>query len=110
MRPRLTHVLTRTTDDAIKVTIYEFPDIAVSPGLLQTADYARHMFLRYADLQGSVRDTDAAVRVRQERQRWLYTGGHKFHALIWEAALHALICPRPSWPASSAVPGRSPRT
>ncbi|MEV2195530.1 helix-turn-helix transcriptional regulator [Streptomyces phaeochromogenes] len=66
---------------------------AVVPGLLQTADYARHMFLRYADLQGSVRDTDAAVRARLERQTWLYTGGHKFHALIWEAALHALICP-----------------
>jgi hypothetical protein len=31
VRPRLTHVLLRTTDDAIKVTIYEFPDIAVSP-------------------------------------------------------------------------------
>lgn len=66
---------------------------AVIPGLLQTADYARHMFLRYADLQGSKPDTDAAVRARQERQTWLYTGGHKFHALIWEAALHALICP-----------------
>ncbi|MFD3310709.1 helix-turn-helix domain-containing protein [Streptomyces sp. NPDC058694] len=66
---------------------------AVVPGLLPTADYARHMFLRYADLQGSVRDTDAAVRARLERQTWLYTRGHKFHALIWEAALHALICP-----------------
>ncbi|MDH6219910.1 hypothetical protein [Streptomyces pseudovenezuelae] len=30
MRSRLTHVLLRTTDDAIKVTIHEFPDIAVS--------------------------------------------------------------------------------
>ncbi|WP_330288958.1 helix-turn-helix domain-containing protein [Streptomyces sp. NBC_00576] len=66
---------------------------AVVPGLLQTADYARHMFLRYADLQGSVRDTDAAVRARMKRQEWLYEGGHRFHALVWEAALHALICP-----------------
>lgn len=66
---------------------------AVIPGMLQTADYARHMFIRYADLQGSVPDTDEAVRARMKRQAWLYEGGRKFHALIWEPALHALICP-----------------
>ncbi|MFE4058282.1 helix-turn-helix domain-containing protein [Streptomyces sp. NPDC059096] len=66
---------------------------SVVPGMLQTADYARHIFLRYADLQGSVRDTDAAVRARMRRQEWLYAPGRKFHALVWEAALHALICP-----------------
>ncbi|MGW7645446.1 helix-turn-helix domain-containing protein [Streptomyces bobili] len=66
---------------------------AVIPGMLQTADYARHMFPRYADLQGSVHDTDEAVRARMKRQAWLYEGGRKFHALIWEPALHALICP-----------------
>lgn len=27
------------------------------------------------------------------RQEWLYEAGHKLHALVWEAALHALICP-----------------
>lgn len=69
---------------------------AVIPGLLQTADYARHMFLRYSDLLGSTRDTDAAVRARMKRQEWLYEGGsRRFHALVWEAALHALICPPP---------------
>ncbi|MFI6372253.1 DUF5753 domain-containing protein [Streptomyces sp. NPDC050546] len=66
---------------------------AVVPGMLQTADYARHIFLRYADLQGTVRDTEEAVRSRMERQRWLYHGGRRFHALVWEAALHALVCP-----------------
>ncbi|MGW3956680.1 helix-turn-helix domain-containing protein [Streptomyces sp. NPDC004752] len=66
---------------------------SVVPGMLQTSDYARHIFLRYADLQGSVRDTDAAVRARMRRQEWLYEAGRKFHALVWEAALHALICP-----------------
>ncbi|MGW0839076.1 helix-turn-helix domain-containing protein [Streptomyces sp. NPDC002787] len=66
---------------------------AVVPGMLQTADYARHIFLRYADLQGSVRDTDAAVRARMRRQDWLYEAGRTFHALVWEAALHALIGP-----------------
>jgi transcriptional regulator with XRE-family HTH domain len=66
---------------------------AVVPGMLQTADYARAIFLRYADLQGTVRDTDAAVRARMQRQEWLYRPGRRFHALIWEAALHALVCP-----------------
>lgn len=66
---------------------------SVVPGMLQTADYARHMFLRYAGLHGSVPDTDAAVRSRMRRQEWLYEAGRTFHALVWEAALHALVCP-----------------
>ncbi|MEU9640956.1 helix-turn-helix transcriptional regulator [Streptomyces sp. NPDC048188] len=66
---------------------------AVVPGMLQTADYARHIFQRYADLYGSKRDTEAAVRSRMERQAWLYQGGRRLHALVWEAALHALVCP-----------------
>ncbi|MGH3586755.1 MAG: helix-turn-helix domain-containing protein, partial [Pseudonocardia sp.] len=66
---------------------------AVVPGLLQTADYARHVFLRYAHFQGSPPDADEAVRARTRRQEWLYEPGHKLRALVWEAALHALICP-----------------
>jgi len=66
---------------------------SVIPGMLQTADYARHMFLRYAELQGTARDTEEAVRARLQRQAWLYDAGRTFHALVWEAALHALICP-----------------
>jgi len=72
-------------------TIYAWEE-SVIPGMLQTADYARAMFLRYADLYGSVRDTEEAVRTRILRQQWLHQGGHTFHALVWEAALHALIC------------------
>ncbi|MFJ8081439.1 helix-turn-helix domain-containing protein [Streptomyces sp. NPDC096205] len=71
--------------------IYAWEEASV-PGMLQTADYARAMFLRYADLHGSVRDTEDAVRVRLQRQAWLYEAGHRLHVLIWEAALHALIC------------------
>ncbi|MBZ6250583.1 helix-turn-helix transcriptional regulator [Streptomyces olivaceus] len=73
-------------------TIRAFEE-AVIPGMLQTADYARHIFLRYADLHGTKRDTEDAVRSRMERQAWLYQGGRRFHALVWEAALHALVCP-----------------
>ncbi|NUS79140.1 MAG: helix-turn-helix transcriptional regulator [Streptomyces sp.] len=73
-------------------TIHVFEE-AVVPGMLQTADYARAIFQRYADLYGTTRDTDAAVRSRMERQAWLYQGGRRLHALVWEAALHALVCP-----------------
>ncbi|MFH9413937.1 helix-turn-helix domain-containing protein [Streptomyces rochei] len=66
---------------------------SVIPGMLQTADYARAIFQRYADLYGTKRDTDEAVRSRMERQAWLYRGGRVFRALVWEAALHALVCP-----------------
>ncbi|WP_053640715.1 MULTISPECIES: helix-turn-helix domain-containing protein [unclassified Streptomyces] len=66
---------------------------AVVPGMVQTADYARHVFTRYAELQNSVRDTEAAVRARIKHQGWLYEPGRKLHVLVWEAALHARVCP-----------------
>lgn len=43
--------------------------------MLQTADYARHVFTRFAELQNSARDTDAAVRARMSRRDW--------HAELW---------------------------
>lgn len=57
-------------------TIHEWEPAMVS-GMLQTADYARHVFLRYAELQNSVRDTEEAVRSRMQRQEWLYRPGKR---------------------------------
>lgn len=62
-------------------------------GILQTPDYARSIFTRYAELQRSPRDTDEAVRSRMKRQEALYDSSKRFHLLLWEAALHTLICP-----------------
>ncbi|GHA09774.1 transcriptional regulator [Streptomyces echinoruber] len=62
-------------------------------GILQTPDYARSIFARYAELQRSPRDTEEAVRSRMKRQEALYDPSKRFHLLLWEAALHALICP-----------------
>ncbi|MFB6706206.1 helix-turn-helix domain-containing protein, partial [Streptomyces sp. NPDC056333] len=73
-------------------SIHEWEPTMVS-GMLQTADYARHVFVRYAELQNSVRDTEEAVRSRMKRQEWLYRPGKKLHVLMWEAALRTLICP-----------------
>ncbi|MFI9580881.1 helix-turn-helix domain-containing protein [Streptomyces sp. NPDC052236] len=62
-------------------------------GILQTPDYARSIFTRYAELQRSPRDTEEAVRSRMKRQEALYDSSKRFHLIMWEAALHALICP-----------------
>ncbi|MFG2618385.1 Scr1 family TA system antitoxin-like transcriptional regulator [Streptomyces sp. NPDC048507] len=61
-------------------------------GILQTPDYARSLFTRYAELQRSPRDTEEAVRSRMRRQEALYDPGKRFHLLMWEAALHARVC------------------
>ncbi|MER5969056.1 helix-turn-helix transcriptional regulator [Streptomyces sp. NPDC002055] len=66
---------------------------AMVVGMLQTADYARHVFTRYADLHDSVRDIDDAVRARVQRQDALYRPGRTFHIVMGEAALHTAICP-----------------
>ncbi|AWZ09447.1 hypothetical protein DRB96_39160 [Streptomyces sp. ICC1] len=47
-------------------------------GMLQTAEYARRVFTRYADLHQSVRDTEEAVRARVKRQEMLH-----WHAELW---------------------------
>ncbi|MFF6939969.1 helix-turn-helix domain-containing protein [Streptomyces lavendulae] len=66
---------------------------AMVVGLLQTADYARHVFNRYAELHQSVRDIEDAVRARMRRQEILYQPGRQFDIVMWEAALHAGVCP-----------------
>ncbi|MDX3830975.1 helix-turn-helix domain-containing protein [Streptomyces europaeiscabiei] len=62
-------------------------------GILQTPDYARSIFTRYSELQRSPRDTEEAVRSRMKRQETLYDSSKRFHLIMWEAALHALVCP-----------------
>ncbi|MEU0339061.1 helix-turn-helix transcriptional regulator [Streptomyces bobili] len=62
-------------------------------GLLQTADYARHIFESHAELQKSPRDTEEAVRVRMKRQEWLYRPGKQLNLLMWEGALYSRACP-----------------
>lgn len=68
-------------------------EATVIPGLFQTPDYARHLLIHNAELMQSPRDTDEAVSARMKRQEVLYEGGKTFSVLIWEGALHALVCP-----------------
>jgi transcriptional regulator with XRE-family HTH domain len=55
------------------------------PGLLQTAEYARLVFIA-SDLTGA-QDHAAAVQRRIDRQQVLYEQGHSFEFILTEAAL-----------------------
>ncbi|MEU3463796.1 helix-turn-helix transcriptional regulator [Streptomyces sp. NPDC006733] len=88
-RPRQEAGITETNRSEV-VRSFE---AGVVPGMLQTADYARHVLSRYVDLRGTPRDIELAVNARMQRQAALYEGGRKFHLLMWEAALHVLLCP-----------------
>ncbi|MFE6050844.1 helix-turn-helix domain-containing protein [Kitasatospora sp. NPDC056446] len=66
---------------------------SVIVGMLQTADYARHVFSAYVDLHQSPRDIDEAVRARIQRQEILYQPGKRYRFIIWESALLARMCP-----------------
>ncbi|WP_371588266.1 helix-turn-helix domain-containing protein [Streptomyces virginiae] len=69
-------------------------EATVIPGLFQTPDYARHLIEANTTLIQSPRDTEAAVAARMRRQEVLYEPGKLFRVLLWEAALHVLVCPR----------------
>ncbi|MFE6849012.1 helix-turn-helix domain-containing protein [Streptomyces sp. NPDC057686] len=70
-------------------------EATVIPGLFQTPDYARHLIEANTTLMQSPRDIEAAVAARMRRQEVLYEPGKLFRVLVWEAALHVLVCPRP---------------
>jgi len=84
------HELTAAMERASFIRAFES---AVVPGLLQTADYARHR------LSGGVRyvhgsdDLDDAVAVRMARQQLLYRSDRRFHLVMTEAALRLQLCP-----------------
>lgn len=63
------------------------------PGLLQTAEYSRHVFGRLVSLHGTPNDIEAGVRERLRRQEVLYDHTKQFRFLLTEAALRYRICP-----------------
>lgn len=62
-------------------------DLALVPGLLQTADYATAVFRSLADVRDTPNDTDDAVRVRMQRQSVLYDSTKTIELLTSEFAL-----------------------
>jgi transcriptional regulator with XRE-family HTH domain len=63
------------------------------PGLLQTAEYARHRFAEAVELHEVADDIEEGVRARMRRQEILYQPGHRLHFVITEAVLYYQLCP-----------------
>lgn len=68
-------------------------EMGLLPGLVHTADYARHVLTLHARLQGSTLDVSEAVAVRMQRQHVLYDGDKTIELLITESALRYAPCP-----------------
>lgn len=63
------------------------------PGLIQTPEYARAMFLEMVRLHGlEVDDVDAAIATRLERQKYLTMPGKRFEFLLAEPVLRWVLC------------------
>lgn len=80
--------------ETAKTWVIRGVEVARIPGLFQTADYARHLFVANAEFRQTPRDTEEAVRARIRRQETLYQHGRRFRFLVWESALYVRVCPR----------------
>jgi transcriptional regulator with XRE-family HTH domain len=69
-------------------------EVMTIPGLLQTPDFARAIFISQAELLGVPSDdVDEAVRARMRRTQILYEPGRTIEILIAESALSTAVCP-----------------
>lgn len=68
-------------------------EVAMVPGLFQTPEYAQHIIGQSIAMHGIPDDLEEGVQARMERQKILYRPGHRFHFILGEAALRALVCP-----------------
>lgn len=66
---------------------------SIIPGLLQTAEYARHQFTYRGQYAGSPTDLGESVAARMDRQQILYRPDMKAHFVLTEAALRYRLCP-----------------
>ncbi|MEZ0072503.1 helix-turn-helix domain-containing protein [Planotetraspora sp. GP83] len=62
-------------------------------GLLQTAEYARHIFSKVRRLYETTDDIDAAIRVRMQRQEILYDPSRRFRFIMPESVLRYRLAP-----------------
>ncbi len=68
-------------------------ETALVPGLLQTADYARYVFLAMSAFKQLPDDIDMAIAARMERQRVIYDPIKRFHFVVTTGALRTRTCP-----------------
>jgi transcriptional regulator with XRE-family HTH domain len=76
--------------DAQRISVFA---LTMVPGLVQTAEYARHVFASLAEFHDTPRDTDAAVGARMQRQQVLYGEGKTIELLMTSFAFTNPIAP-----------------
>lgn len=69
-------------------------EVSTVPGLLQTAEYARHQFMQGVRLhEARTEEEDEVIAAKMARQSVLYDRGRRFEFVITEACLLLLYCP-----------------
>jgi hypothetical protein len=76
-----------------KTRLFRVFESTFMPGLLQTAEYARHRFAQSITVFKVRNDIDEAVAARVQRQDILYRPDKRFHFVLTEAALRYRLCP-----------------
>jgi len=76
-----------------RVTTIRGVETTVVPGLLQTADYARHRIAEQPGLHDIPEDVPAALTARMQRQQVIYDTSKTFHFILLENVLHNRLCP-----------------
>jgi transcriptional regulator with XRE-family HTH domain len=74
-----------------QTTVFRIYDTTVVPSLFTTAEYAAAIFRFWSQFMGLKDDVDEAVAARMERQRVLYTGDRRFHAVMEEQVLRTRV-------------------
>ena len=80
----------RTERRSSRIRVFE---MALLPGLAQTAEYAKHVLLIHAATHGASVDVQQAVVTRMERQRVLYDSDKVIELLITESSMRYAVCP-----------------
>ncbi|GAA5079050.1 transcriptional regulator with XRE-family HTH domain [Thermocatellispora tengchongensis] len=78
-----------------RTTLFRVFEPGIIVGLLQTAEYARNIFIKVKRLYSAPDEIDAAIRVRMQRQEILYDQSRRFRFLLPEAVLRYRLAPLP---------------
>ncbi|MEV0995215.1 helix-turn-helix transcriptional regulator [Nonomuraea sp. NPDC050202] len=76
-----------------RTKVFRVFEPGIMVGLLQTSEYARHVFRKVKRLYSAADQIDAAVRVRMQRQEILYDRTRTFRFVVTEAALRTMLAP-----------------
>jgi transcriptional regulator with XRE-family HTH domain len=80
-------------EQEIKYSFIRNSQSAIIPGLLQTPEYARHLFAPGLKYGGPPIDLDESVSARMARQQILYRTSTRAHFVLTEAPLRYRLCP-----------------